>query len=420
MVTTADDLTDLIESGLCETYPEVFVECALFNLRKVCISDFEALKSAYLADKKSLDPYQHARCLLTKERPALMQAFNWLHSTQRNIRELQSATCHAFVDSPFKDFKIAIIGSLFTPDVYEVLKPHLYAYLLLEVLSAEEAVPSDWNCFKELKSTGELLQDASLNDLLAGCRELFSSSALFSFSFLLEDLISPFIESAFISKTRELIGGCYTKPFLASLKTYEKKVLRKSWLPGVLDCTTPLSPPWSSQLVCSTFFEVRRKELYAILLDYPQTHAAVMDLKAYLLETHCLQNLIDPLSLDVSSKLLQSGVHTDEILLGYGSLVRGLREIDPSSVAQDIVCSPVASYLREREDAVRCIVDRLIAPASEAEKEGVEPDQLTGLQKELLLPAPLEVEPSDETRDCDAHLVFHGRSIPNFLHLFTL
>ena len=106
------------------------------------------------------------------------------------------------------------------------------------------------------------------------------------------------------------------------------------------------------------------------------------------------------------------------MLLAYGCLVRGLREIDPSCVAQDIVCRPVASCLRERDDAVRCIVDRLIDPPQPASASGASnttasagsADQITGLQRELLLPTPLEVEPTDETRDCDAHLVAHGRS----------
>lgn len=128
----------------------------------------------------------------------------------------------------------------------------------------------------------------------------------------------------------------------------------------------------------------------------------------------------------VGSRLLQPGVHTDEVLLAYGCLVRGLREIDPSSVAQDIVCRPVASCLRERDDAVRCIVDRLIAPPQLSATtdtttdtdinvaDVAAADQITGLQRELLLPTPLEVEPTDEMRDCDAHLVAHGRFTRSF------
>ncbi|VUZ41200.1 unnamed protein product [Hymenolepis diminuta] len=405
MVTEAGELVELVKSGLHKEYPEVFVECALHNLRTVCIPDFETLKPLYTPESRSLDAFQHATSFLSKQRPAFMKLFQWLDRVQSNTQNLQALISEHFEISPFSDLTISVTGVLFTPDVFEVLKPYLYTYLLLELISSEEEVPGEYNCFKESQTTAEFLKDGSLDNLVKVCRELFSPNASFSFRFLLEDLVASFAESAFIWKTRELIGGCYTKSFLESLKLYEEKVMRETWLPRVLDYSG--SAPWNGQLVYTTYYEVRRPELFTILMDYPQSHPSVIDLKTYLMETRCLQNLIDPLNREISSKLLQPGVHTDEVLLGYGSLVRSLREIDPSSVAQDIICSPVASYLREREDAVRCIVDRLIAPASDEESGGVESDQLLGLQKELLLPAPLEVEPADETRDCDAHLVFH-------------
>lgn len=105
--------------------------------------------------------------------------------------------------------------------------------------------------------------------------------------------------------------------------------------------------------------------------------------------------------------------------MGYGCLVRALREVDPSSVAQDIICQPVTGCLRGREDAVHCIVDRLIAPpvssSSSAEQQQREDEGETdgmgggggsSLQMELLLPTPLTVEPPDS--DGDAHLVACG------------
>nr|CDS33033.2 radixin [Hymenolepis microstoma] len=407
MVTEAGELVELVESGLHKEYPEVFLECALHNLRTLCIPDFETLRSLYTPESKSLNLFQHAISLLSKHRSAFMKMLQWLHCVQSNTQALQALMSEHFEVSPFSDLKISVIGGLFTPDVYKVIEPYLYSYLLLELISAEREVPVEYNCFKESKTTAELLKDGSTSSLLKVCHELFSPNASFSLLFLLENLVVSFAESAFIYKTKELIGGCYTKSFLESLKLYEEKVMRETWLPRVLDHPGSSSVPWNTHLVYSTYYEVRRPELFSILIDYPESHPSVMDLKTYLMGTRCLQNLIDPLSKEISLKLLQPGVHTDEVLLVYGSLVRSLREIDPSSVAQDIICSPVASYLREREDAVRCIVDRLIAPASDEEGGGVESDQLLGLQKELLLPAPLEVEPADETRDCDAHLVFH-------------
>lgn len=418
MVTQAGELLELVESGFHKEYPEVFVECALHNLRKVCLPDLDSLKSLYSPKSKSLDPFQDATSLLSQHRSAFLKVFQWLNRVQANTQSLQKLIAEQFAISPFSDFKISVIGSLFTPDIFKVLKPYLYAYLLLELTSAEDEVPREENCFEASAATAQLAADGPISSLVESCRELFSPTAPFSFRFLLEDLIAPFAESAFLCKTRELIEGCYTKFFLEPLKAYEERVMKAIWLPRVLESMSSCIP-WNTQLVYVTFYGVRKSELFCIMMDYPESHPAVMDLKAYLMETRSLQSLIDSMSKEVNSKLLQPGVHTDEVLLAYGCLVRGLREIDPSSVAQDIICSPVASCLRERDDAVRCIVDRLIDPSPDEERGGLS-DQLTGLQRELLLPTPLEVEPTDEARDCDAHLVFHGRPSYWFCSLSAL
>ncbi|KAH9281949.1 Anaphase-promoting complex subunit 2 [Echinococcus granulosus] len=416
----ASELHELIQSGLHIEYPSVFVDCALHHLRSNCTPAFGEIKTDYQT-AASMDPFEHAVCMLSDHLPAFIRLFQWFHLVQVNTQSLYNLIAHHLPPSPhLSHFKVAVVGGVFTPDVYRTLKPYLYAYLLLE-LNAAEQVASQYNCFEDSSVTARLLARLSTAaiDLEEQCRGVFATEE-FSLRFLLEDLVGPFAESAFLHKTRELVEGRYATSFLEPLDNYVEHVMFETWLPRVFSLTSSCaSCPWSSQLVYTTFYSVRRSELFTIMMDYPDSHPAVMDLKAYLMETRALQDLIDTLSKEVSSRLLQPGVHTDEVLLAYGCLVRGLREIDPSSVAQDIVCRPVASCLRERDDAVRCIVDRLIAPpqlsattdtitdADTNIADAAATDQITGLQRELLLPTPLEVEPTDEMRDCDAHLVAH-------------
>ncbi|EUB58915.1 Vacuolar protein sorting-associated protein [Echinococcus granulosus] len=436
----ASELHELIQSGLHIEYPSVFVDCALHHLRSNCTPAFGEIKTDYQT-AASMDPFEHAVCMLSDHLPAFIRLFQWFHLVQVNTQSLYNLIAHHLPPSPhLSHFKVAVVGGVFTPDVYRTLKPYLYAYLLLE-LNAAEQVASQYNCFEDSSVTARLLARLSTAaiDLEEQCRGVFATEE-FSLRFLLEDLVGPFAESAFLHKTRELVEGRYATSFLEPLDNYVEHVMFETWLPRVFSLTSSCaSCPWSSQLVYTTFYSVRRSELFTIMMDYPDSHPAVMDLKAYLMETRALQDLIDTLSKEVcvdclaeiicalraqvSSRLLQPGVHTDEVLLAYGCLVRGLREIDPSSVAQDIVCRPVASCLRERDDAVRCIVDRLIAPpqlsattdtitdADTNIADAAATDQITGLQRELLLPTPLEVEPTDEMRDCDAHLVAHGNAI---------
>ncbi|KAL5966336.1 Anaphase-promoting complex subunit 2 [Taenia solium] len=415
-MTSASELYELVQSGLHVEYPSVFVDCALHHLCSTCTPAFGELKSDY-PSVSSMDPFDHAVCMLSDHLPAFVRLFQWFHLVQVNTQSLYRLIAHHLPSSPHPShFEVAVVGGLFTPDVYRTLEPYLYAYLLLELNAAEQVTPQH-NCFEDSPATARLLArlPTAATDLIEQCRGVFAAEE-FSLRFLLEDLVSPFAESAFLHKTRELVEGRYTMSFLEPLQEYVKHVMFETWLPRVFICA---SCPWSSQLVYTTFYTVRRSELFSIMMDYPDSHPTVMDLKAYLVETRALQDLIDTLSKEVGSRLLQPGVHTDEVLLAYGCLVRGLREIDPSSVAQDIVCRPVASCLRERDDAVRCIVDRLIAPpqlstttntTTDADinvADVAAADQIAGLQRELLLPTPLEVEPTDEMRDCDAHLVAH-------------
>ncbi|KAL5104928.1 Radixin [Taenia crassiceps] len=419
-MSSASELHELVQSGLHVEYPSVFVDCALHHLRSICTPAFKELKADY-PSATSIDPFEHAICMLSDHLPTFIRLFQWFHLVQVNTQSLYRLIAHHLPSSPhLSHFEVAVVGGLFTPDVYRTLEPYLYAYLLLELNTAEQAT-SRHNCFEDSPSTARLFArlSSAVTDLVEQCRGVFASEE-FSLRFLLEDLVGPFAESAFLHKTRELVEGRYTKSFLEPLQDYVEHVMFKTWLPRVFPVTSfSESCPWSSQLVYTTFYSVRRSELFSIMMDYPDSHPTVMDLKAYLMETRALQDLIDTLSKEVDSRLLQPGVHTDEVLLAYGCLVRGLREIDPSSVAQDIVCRPVASCLRERDDAVRCIVDRLIAPpqlsattdtTTDADVNVTDvaaADQITGLQRELLLPTPLEVEPTDEMRDCDAHLVAH-------------
>lgn len=114
--------------------------------------------------------------------------------------------------------------------------------------------------------------------------------------------------------------------------------------------------------------------------------------------------------------MIHHGVHTDQILLAYSYLFRALRLIDSTYLIQDIVCKPVSVCLRQREDAVHCIVDKLIS-ASDENYDGLNGeeciDSVTELHQELLSSRPLEVEPL-ENEEIDADLVAEGLFTFNF------
>ena len=192
------------------------------------------------------------------------------------------------------------MGGVFTPDVYRTLKPFLYAYLLLELNAAEQEM-QQINCFVDSAATARLKRKFTLNDLVQQCRGVFTAEE-FSLKFLLEDLVGAFAESAFMHKAKELVEGLYSTSFLAPLETYEEGVMRGVWLPRVT--TNGTSCPWSAQLVYTTYYEVRKGEIFCIMMDYPDSHPTVMDLKTYLMKTRALQDLINDLNKEVCQYLI--------------------------------------------------------------------------------------------------------------------
>ncbi|KAL4250662.1 Anaphase-promoting complex subunit 2 [Abortiporus biennis] len=112
--------------------------------------------------------------------------------------------------------------------------------------------------------------------------------------------------------------------------------------------------------LCKTLSELRIKEIFDIIVDYPDSMGALQDLK------ECLQR-VDDKALLVSSlrkanhkRLLHPGADTKLILSQYVSIIRCLRVIDPVGVLLFKVADPIRRYLRERQDTIRCIVASLV------------------------------------------------------------
>nr|XP_057905499.1 anaphase-promoting complex subunit 2 [Doryrhamphus excisus] len=143
------------------------------------------------------------------------------------------------------------------------------------------------------------------------------------------------------------------------------------------------------QFFCRIYVNMRIEELFSIIRDFPESKAAIEDLKFCLERTNQRQQLLTSLKSTFESRLLHPGVHTSDIITVYISAIKTLRELDPSMVILQVACQPIRKYLRTREDTVRQIVD------------GLTGDPVTGctdLAFELSRgdPVTLEMQDSDE------------------------
>lgn len=108
-----------------------------------------------------------------------------------------------------------------------------------------------------------------------------------------------------------------------------------------------------------SYSNVRLDQLFNIIIEFPESQAALEDLRQCLELTGLRPKLISSLRSSLETRLLHPGVNTSDILTAYISAIKALRVLDPTGIVLLIVCEPVCKYLRSREDTVRCIVTSL-------------------------------------------------------------
>ena len=119
---------------------------------------------------------------------------------------------------------------------------------------------------------------------------------------------------------------------------------------------------WSRRLenTCADCFcRLRIANIFDIVRDYPETAAAVRDLKFVLERTGLQTHLANTLQESLQRRLCHPGANTGQIIDVYVNAIKVLRIIDPSDRLLTAVAEPVRQYLRGRADTVRSIIGSL-------------------------------------------------------------
>ncbi|KAH8924870.1 hypothetical protein BT69DRAFT_1260970 [Atractiella rhizophila] len=128
--------------------------------------------------------------------------------------------------------------------------------------------------------------------------------------------------------------------------------------------------------------ELRVKEAFDIIREYPGTEPAVEDLNKCVARGYNLRaKLISSLRLSNATRLLHPGVKTEDIIRIYVITVSVLRKIDPLEVLLHKIAQPIRDYLKTREDTIRCIVSKLIAPPDQTTPIIVAAEDMLPLQE---------------------------------------
>jgi len=170
-----------------------------------------------------------------------------------------------------------------------------------------------------------------------------------------------FIERKVSSKCK----SNYSRSYLHQLTIWVHDVV-KQWVLEVYGAESSDDSEYIEQkldrFLKDAYAEVRVSHMFEIVIEYPNSEAAIQDLKMCLELSTSSQfrlNLINSVKQSLIESLLHPGVNTYDILTAYISAIKALRALDPTGLILQLVTEPVRRYLKSRDDTVRCIVTAL-------------------------------------------------------------
>ncbi|TYJ52510.1 hypothetical protein B9479_006870 [Cryptococcus floricola] len=192
-----------------------------------------------------------------------------------------------------------------------------------------------------------------------------------------------------------------------------------NWLAGMFEgndsVQASLRPMFSrfDYFLCKCFFDIRTDELFDIIIDFPDSMAALEDLKECLYKVDQRLELVNKLNAANLKRLLHPGAETHLILNIYISTIRSLRILDPPGVLLHSIARPIRAHLLHRPDTIKCIVETLVnGEELQDENEG-------GLIGEGELGAEDFGDPRWEPEPVDAAPEFRSQKSPDILSTLT-
>ncbi|KAG6917758.1 hypothetical protein DXG01_001163 [Tephrocybe rancida] len=161
----------------------------------------------------------------------------------------------------------------------------------------------------------------------------------------------------------------WSKPMLEDLRTWmSDKMVSWMLLPYARGATNPEEARSMLSGVGARFdfhmnktlCDLRTKEIFDIIIDFPDSMGALQDLKDCLQRVDQRSALVQSLRKSNQKRLLHPGADTKLILSQYVATIKCLRIIDPPGVLLFKVADPIRRYLRERPDTIRSIVANLV------------------------------------------------------------
>lgn len=177
-----------------------------------------------------------------------------------------------------------------------------------------------------------------------------------------DEQFDQLVDNKIESHVKNTCEGEFDEKYLDSLESWLEDSLMP-WLNIILPTDSAILTSLRATLLQklrNILCKLRIDELFDMIVDFPDSLPAILDLKACLSNSGLRSYLIESLMTSFKKRLQHPGANTSDILTQYVLSIKALRALDPSGVILDIVCGPLREYLRDRSDTVRCVVTSLI------------------------------------------------------------
>lgn len=268
------------------------------------------------------------------------------------------------------------------------------------------------SCLSSFYETNRKLIDLGVQEKMAGQ--------------ILTTIVSTYVEK-YVEKTCKDAFGTY---FMDSLENWLHSVVI-AWIKKIysygykLEVFNEIVEKFSKNLsnfMNEKYTKLRISELFNIVIEYPESVPALVELRTALARTDLRAYLVRSLRAAVETRLLHPGVSTGDILTAYVAAVRSVRVLDASGLLLEAVTHPVHQYLRSREDTIRCVVTSLTEEnnseiAEELTKsDGLELDENADDDGDWTTWVPDPAETETRPKSCASH---QSTSAGNLLHPYS-
>lgn len=114
------------------------------------------------------------------------------------------------------------------------------------------------------------------------------------------------------------------------------------------------------QYAMDKLIQYRMSKAFELIVEFPDSIPTLTDLKKCLQSIDRFSVIGNTLRNVIHSRLLHLGASTSQILDFYHSLIKSLRIVDSSDRLLNFVASPIRTYLKSRNDTLKCIITSLV------------------------------------------------------------